>query len=458
MSSIRSQLTATLCLAAAILLPVGGLTVYWTAANLLTQQFDTTLVAKAQALITAAEIDDEEFEIDFDVQAFAGFGQQSSEDYYQVRFSSGESLQRSPSLMQNNLPPSPQELLDSGPHFATITLPDGQPGRALWQTFEPADDDKKSYGKLNLTVASESQSLNHTLGTLGMVLLGTGGMGLVATLFLLRLTLQLGLRPLDALAARVQDLRPDKPDQRLETDRLPGELQTVADKINDLLSRVQASLTRERRFSSHAAHEMRTPLAELKAMTELMVKWPEESTSERLQETLTVINEMEALLGKLSLLSRADAGDQSVIHEPVDLQQTIDAAIERFLPAAQARSIQIEPTVHPGGKAFKTDPVLFQTVLNNLLGNAVSHAPIGAKIRVEAAPGYLSVTNLAPELSQEDVGFLFNRFWRKNTSRQNGEHSGLGLSIVTACSGLMGAHCEASLSPTKALKLEVKWA
>ncbi|HEY1084013.1 MAG TPA: ATP-binding protein [Prosthecobacter sp.] len=457
MSSIRRQLTATLCLAAAILLPAGGLAVYWTAENLLTDQFDTTLTAKAQALITAAEIDDDEFEIDFDVQAFAGFGQQSSEDYYQVRFANGESLQRSPSLQLSDLPAQPAALLSRGPHFADITLPDGRPGRAMWQTFVPADDDKKAYGTLTLAAASESVSLNHTLGILAGVLLVTGGVGLVATLLLLRLTLRHGLRPLDALATRVQDLRPDKPDQRIETSHLPGELQTVADKINDLLSRVQASLARERRFSSHAAHEMRTPLAELKAMTELMVQWPEESTPERWKETLTIVDEMEALLGKLSLLSRADSGGQSVIHEPVDLQQTVDACVERFQPAAEARGIHIEPSVHPGGQAFKTDPVLLQTVLNNLLGNAVSHAPTGARIHVEAAPGYLSVTNPAPELAQEDVGFLFDRFWRKNTGRQNGEHSGLGLSIVAACSSLMGARCEASLSPAKALKLEVKW-
>lgn len=457
MSSIRRQLTTALCVAAALLLPAGGVAVYWTASNLLTAQFDTTLAAKAQALVTAAEIDDDEFEIDFDVQAFAGFGQQSSEDYYQVRFANGESLQRSPSLKLTDLPAVPAAQLGRGRHFAEVTLPDGRPGRALWQTFVPADDDKQAYGTLTLAVASESVSLNHTLGTLATVLLVTGAVGLLATLLLLRLMLSHGLRPLETLAQRVQGLRVERPDQQIETGRLPAELQTVAVKINDLLARVQASLARERRFSSHAAHEMRTPLAELKAMTELMVRWPEESTPEQWKEMLAIVDEMEALLGKLSLLSRADAGGQSVIHEPVDLQQTVDASVERFLPAAEARGIRIEPSVHTGSQAFETDPVLWQTVLNNLVGNAVSHAPTGARVHVEAAPGYLAVTNPAPELAQEDVGFLFDRFWRKNTGRQNGEHSGLGLSIVAACSSLMGASCAASLSPAKALKLEVKW-
>lgn len=457
MKSIRRHLTTTLCLAAALLLPAGSLAVYWTARSLLVSQFDTTLAAKAQALITAAEIDDEEFEIDFDVQAFAGFGTQSSDDYYEVWFGDGRPLQRSPSLKLQDLASTAPEDFSAAPVFAAITLPDGRPGRALWQTFIPADDDRHAYGTLNLAVASESVSLDHTLTTLAMVLFITGGVGLAVTLLLLRLALHRGLRPLVDLAARVQNIRVDRPDQLLDTAPLPEEVRGVGEKINDLLDRVQSSLARERRFSSHAAHEMRTPLAELKAMTELIVKWPEEGTPERWADMLSVLEEMEALLGKLSLLSRADSGGQSVIAEPVHLGQSIAAAIERFQPAAAARNIHIRSEVNEGSPLFQTDPVLWQTILTNLLGNAVSHAPTGASIAVEAAPGYLAVTNPAPELAPEDVDFLFDRFWRKNTGRQNGEHSGLGLSIVAACSALMGATCQASLSPAKALKLEVRW-
>lgn len=457
MRSIRRHLTLILCLAAALLLPAGGLTVYWTARNLLTAQFDTTLAAKAQALITAAEIDDEEFEIDFDVQAFAGFGLQSSEDYYEVWFADGRALQRSPSLKLQDLATTAPAHLSQQPVFAEITLPDGRPGRALWQTFVPADDERHAYGTLRLAVASESVSLQHTLGTLALVLIVTGAVGLVATLLLLHLALGRGLRPLNDLAARVQGLRVDRPGQRLETAPLPQEVRAVGEKINDLLERVHSSLARERRFSSHAAHEMRTPLAELKAMTELMVRWPEEGTPERWAEMLTIVDEMEGLLGKLSLLSRADAGGQSVITEPVNLSQSVATAVERFQAAAQARGIEIQTDIAATAAPFQTDPVLWQTILNNLIGNAVNHAPNGARIHVQAAPGYLAVTNPAPELAPEDVDFLFDRFWRKNTGRKNGDHSGLGLSIVTACSSLIGATCQASLSPAKALKLEVKW-
>lgn len=457
-TSIRRHLNKTLCLAAALLLPLGGLSVYWTAKNLLIAQFDATLAAKAQALITAAEIDDEEFEIDFDVQAFAGFGKQSNEDYYQIWMADGSSLQRSPSLGLSDLShPSPGDHAVRHMTFAETLLPDGRSGRILWKSFVPADDDHYAYGRVLLAVASESVSLNHTLNILAIVLLGTGAVGLGCTLLLLQIALSRGLRPLHDLGASVQKLQVDQPEQRLITERFPVELQGVGEKINNLLARVQASISRERRFSSHAAHEMRTPLAELKTMMELIIRWPEEATAERLADMQVVLEEMENLIGKLSLLSRADSGGQTVSHEPVDVNATIQACLERFQPLASERGVSLRTQLVPTDIPFQTDPVLWQTILNNLIGNAVHHAPTGSHIQIEAGPGFFAVSNPAPELTAQDVDFLFDRFWRKRTGRESGEHSGLGLSIVASCTTLLGGHCRATLSPAKGLRLEVRF-
>src|SRR5690606_30267603 len=101
------------------------------------------------------------------------------------------------------------------------------------------------------------------------------------------------------------------------TGRLPAELVPVATGLNEWLGRLEASFDRERRFSSHAAHELRTPLAELKSMAELGAMFPEEATPERSAEMLAVANELEALLEKLALLARADAGRQPVSPETV---------------------------------------------------------------------------------------------------------------------------------------------
>ena len=227
----------------------------------------------------------------------------------------------------------------------------------------------------------------------------------------------------------------------------------MAERLNDWIGRLEASFDRERRFSSHAAHELRTPLAELKSMAELGATWPEEATSDRCAEMVTVANELEALLEKLSLLARADAGRQPVQRESIDLPATVATAISRIEPKAELRRLHLDSRISEA--PFTSDPVLWGTILQNLLGNAVAHAPEGSEVVIEASPGRLAVSNPAPGLNQEDLEHLFERFWRKDDSRSGYGHSGLGLSIVKACVALLGGECRATLSADHRFQVEV---
>jgi signal transduction histidine kinase len=451
-SSIRRQLTVSLCVLAAVLLPCGVAAVYLVAQRLLVAQFDATLEAKAEALISVAEIDDDEFEIDLDVQHFAGFGSPLSGDFFVVRRADGRIVARSPSLGREGYTFStvPAE----GSWRGEITLPEGGAGRAVAQPFAPADDRDQRFTDLQIVVAGNSAALLQTLRVLLFVLLATGAAGLGAAVLLIRLGLRRGLRPLDALAAEVTNLKIDASGMRLDTGVLPAELRGIGSKLNDLLERVERSIGRERRFSSHAAHELRTPLAELKMMAELIGKWPDEATPERSQEMLEVIRELEELLNKLSLLARTEAGAGPVQFEPVDLRTSVERAIDRETPAMAARGLQLRTSITPGD--FRTDPVLWQAILANLVGNAVAHAPPGSTIGVEASPRAFSVTNPAPNLDEADLDFLFERFWRKNTARDGPHHSGLGLAIVQASAQLLGATCRATLTDGD-LRITVDW-
>ena len=104
---------------------------------------------------------------------------------------------------------------------------------------------------------------------------------------------------------------------------------------------------------------------------------------------------------------------------------------------------------------MSTDPVLWGAILQNLLGNAVSHAPSGSRVKVAFADGVLTAVNPAPDLAREDLEKLFERFWRKDEAHSAYGHSGLGMSIVKACAILLGGECRASLEAGE-LKVEVK--
>jgi signal transduction histidine kinase len=457
MISIRWRLTILLCLAVGALFIGTGVGVFVAMRALLRAQFDETLTAKARALITASEIDDGDFEIDLTVQDFAGFGKDGN-DYFEIRRTGGKTFLRSPSLIDDEgetggfggfeVPADDRATIRDG------VLGDGRPARFYIARFYPKDDKKRRFQDLYLVVASPTRSMQVQLALLATVLGTAGAAGLLLMVPVIRLGLGRGLRPLDRLAADIGRIRPESLHRRLDPSRLPAELLPVAESLNGWLGRLEASFDRERRFSSHAAHELRTPLAELKSMAELGATWPEEATSERCAEMVAVANELEALLDKLSLLARADAGRQPVRREAVDLPATIAGAIARLEDKAGRRRITFAPRVSDGG--FSTDPVLWGTILQNLLGNAVSHAPEGSEVGVEASCGRLAVTNPAPDLSAEDLERLFERFWRKDESHGGPDHSGLGMSIVKACASLLGGECRARLSARGELTVEVR--
>lgn len=456
MKSLRSQLTVALGFSIWALLVAGGLGIFFVTRGVLQDQFDDTLVAKATALITATEIDDEEFEIDLTVQDFAGFGA-GGDDYFEILRGDGSLMVASPSLRLPGgaLLPEFDAPPDFQPRIVSGTLDDGRPARFFIQRFIPKDDEKLEYQDLRLVAASPERELIFSLWVLGSVIVGVGALMLALMIPVLRTVLARGLRPLESLSKQVQEIPASRLDQRLDLTGQPEELVPLGASLNAWLGRMEASFERERRFSSHAAHELRTPLAEIKMMAELGATWPDQATPERCVEIIKVADELEALLEKLSLLARADAGSQPVELADVDLSGSVDAIIDRFTAAAAAKNLGIEPQVEPG--PFRTDPVLWSTILQNLLGNAISHAPAGSTIHLTASPARLAISNPAPGLDGGDLEKLFERFWRKDTSHRGESHSGLGLSIVRACVNLLGGTIRPTLREDKTFQVEIIW-
>jgi signal transduction histidine kinase len=459
MSSLLTRLTLALCVAAGFLLPAGGCFVYFTAERLLLRNFDGILAAKADALITTSEMDRGKLETDLEVQEFAGFGSAAGGDYFEFRTPDGALLARSPSLRRDRLPSLPAPLTRK-PQSGFLDLPDGRPGRALWLVVPVKSRDHPEGATLvELGVASDSASLSQTLHTLGMVVAGTATVGLLVGLLVLRGLVRRSLQPVSDLAREVQEIPVDDPARKIDATALPAELVPVGRRVNDLLSRAREAIERERRFSSHAAHELRTPLAELRAIIELMAEWPDERTTEQFEEAQKVLKGLEQLLQKLTLLSRAEAGRQPVHLESLDPAALGEGAVERFRAAAELRGLSL--VLKPGSGPLRSDPVIWDAIANNLLENAVSHSPAGATITVESSAEQLAISNPAPRLSSADLPHLMERFWKKHSRHGEGEeiisHSGLGLSLVAIYAQLLGTTATAELQPGGILAIRVPW-
>lgn len=452
MNSIRRQMALAVSGVAAIALLVGGLGLYLSLRLALETQFDATLKTKAEALVSASDAADGEFEIDIDVQAFAGFGSSSPGDYFVVAAPDGRVIQRSPSLGSSDLP-GIDELPASPEGFADLVLPEEIPGRAHWRTFTPSEDVAGRFSDLRIVVASDLGGLRRTLRLVTLMIAAFGGSGILVLLLVLPLVVGKGLRSLGQLGTEVQRIDVQRLSHRLSIEGFPIELQVVPEKLNELLGRLEASFARERRFSSNAAHELRTPLAELKAMVELGARWREEFTDERVGDMLEAIAELETLIEKLALLASVESGVPHVL-KPVDLPKSVAEQLERCRDDLAARDLRVDLRVEAG--EFVTDPALWSSIVHNLVGNAATYSPAGGSIEVEASPRHFRVANAAPDLVPADLERLSERFWRKAPSDAGGRHSGLGLSIVRSIVEFLGGRFEARLENGR-IQIEIRW-
>lgn len=450
MNSILRRTTLLLCAGLGTLLIIVGLVIYFSIRSALVAQFDATLAAKAQALIVAVDLDDEKIDIDFTVRDFAGFGAAAQGDFFEIFDHAGRSLARSPSLAAQSLP---LPTSTKSPVYRDIRLPDGRVGREVAVAFTPLDDDVATLGELRLIVASYSGGLSTSLRTIALILIAVVVVGLIATVLLIRFSLSRGLLPLDQLAAQVREIDVSQLHKRLPVEEVPDELQLVAAKVNEMLVRLEEGFERERRFSSYAAHELRTPLAELKVMVELVERWPDEFNRDHAGEMLRVIGETEALLMALSLLARTEAGSPQVA-ETFALKPAVDGLVDSLQALAQKRQLTFRLDVQESD--VTTAPVLWRAILQNLLSNAASYAQTGTIILVEASASHIAVSNAVDDLTEADLPHLTERFWRKSESRSDRTHSGLGLSIVAACARQLHGECRMSLNESR-FRCEVRW-
>jgi signal transduction histidine kinase len=452
--SIRATITLWVTAAAAVVLVVCAAAVFAAVRFWLVGQFDDTLAAKAEGIISSSEYEDGDVETDLDVEGFAGFGSDVALDFFEMARADGQRESASPSLgdsrlVSGDLPPQGSE------SFAPVRLPGDEPGRMMVRWFSPTDDNTgRPAAPYCLAVASRSDELERSVAVLGGGLALSTGIALVALVPIVRVGLARGLAPLERLAEEAAALDAEALDHRFDVGAIPVELRPVTGRLNDLLGRLDRSFERERRFSSDAAHELRAPVAELRAIAEVALAWADQATPEQFAEVLAITVEMQKLVDHLIQLAHAEGGASSAERVGFEFSTRVGEAVERLDDQAAERGVTIESDLAPG--AWQSDPVIWSLIARNLIGNAVRYAPAGSVVRVRARPGALAVQNPATGLEPGDLEHFGERFWRKDGSRSGYGHSGLGLALVKAHAALICAAFKARIEPdTETLEVSV---
>jgi signal transduction histidine kinase len=452
MTSLRRQLTFKLLIAIVLLLGGGGALVYLMVGDFLRDQFDESLRVRALTVVTSTEQLDGRIRVFFSDQFLREFDDEVATGFFQVWSSEGETARRSDSLGERDLPLEFGSLDE--PKVWNLSLPDGVAGRAIGIRFEPRVSRRDSGAnppvEAVVVVAAQRGHLDQALAALRNTLYGVGGALLIVTAVGVPRLLGRGMQPLERVAEQAERIDAGSLHVRFPVGAMPTELQPICARLNDLLVRLEGSFERERRFSSDIAHELRTPLAELRSLAEVALKWPDAATPAAFQASLEIVLQMEALATRLLALARAEHGRELATKQPVAVDSVIDWAWKSVAARATERALGLDREGVAGGLSIETDPALFRAIVSNLLANAAQYAPHGSTVRIHflVTDGSfkLQVENLAPQLEAADLPRMFERFWRKDRARAGVENSGLGLALAQSFARLLDGEIVATLS------------
>jgi two-component system, OmpR family, sensor histidine kinase QseC len=247
------------------------------------------------------------------------------------------------------------------------------------------------------------------------------------------------LQPVRMLTSELQgrsadDLRP------VPVNHAPQELQPMLVAMNGLFTRIESTLQRERRFTADAAHELRTPLAVLRAQWDVLRRATGEDERRHAETQLNAgMDRMDRLVTQMLALSRLESTDRLPPAQALQWTPLVEQAFSDVLPLAERRRIELDcewPAAAMPPMPLQGDPDLMTVLLRNLLDNAVRYAPEGSTVRMRFGADRLAIENDGAALPPDVLAQLGQRFRRVDGQAESG--SGLGVSIAQRIAALHG--------------------
>ena len=247
-----------------------------------------------------------------------------------------------------------------------------------------------------------------------------------------------GLQPVREIARQVQQRRADSL-APLPASAAPAELRPLLTSMNDLFARIERALEHERRLTADAAHELRTPLAALRAHWE--VAQLATSDAERTHAHAQIgqgIDRLSRLVSQLLALAGVESRGAPQFTEVVDWHRVLERALSDCLPLLDGTDTEVTVTWPDKGAALPLtgDQALLATLVRNLVDNALRYSPPRSLVTLRFTTQSLVIEDQGPGLAQAHLARLGDRFYRPAGQAQTG--SGLGISIVRRVAQLHG--------------------
>lgn len=249
------------------------------------------------------------------------------------------------------------------------------------------------------------------------------------------------LLPVRQMTETVQEIQKDGDlSRRIGVSQATGkdEFYQLAGTFDGMLESLEQAFLRERQFTSDVSHELRTPVSVILAQCEASLNRTDLSEEQR-KEILLIrkkAGEMSQMISQLLLLSRADQGRQQLNKEEINISELTEIIVEEQKMLAQRRKIEVHTEIEPDITGY-LDESFYIRMLDNLISNAVSYGKEGGNIKVTLHQIPSGVRGTVEDdgigISRDDQVHIWERFYRVDASRtgkEDGSHSGLGLSMA----------------------------
>lgn len=454
--SITVQLAWFYTLATSLMLILALSFLYWVLANTLEREDESFLVNQAHALSILMQQHPENtkaFQQEI-VDGNIGLGNYQYQTYSRILDEMGKTLYETPG-MALEIPPS-----------AFIDLSQSDKKAHKWRSAEDkvyrlitievapnATGQPKRKIQMGLDGTAEEALIDEYAGYLAGVLL----VGILASAVLGVVATRRGLKPLNDITKASEHIHASQLHARINASQWPQELVALASAFDGMLERLEESFNRLSQFSADLAHELRTPINNLRGESEVALSKPREAEEYReiLASSLEEYDRLSRITDSLLFLAKADSTQTDSTHFlytslPFAADKEIEKVIDFYEALAAEQNVEVNCV---GGAIFSADSILFQRAISNLLSNALRYTPSGGKVTfciytVENKGIEIICCDTGVGIAPEHLPKIFDRFYRVNPSRtSHTEGAGLGLAIVKSIMRLHGGEISIQSTP-----------
>jgi two-component system sensor histidine kinase QseC len=342
-------------------------------------------------------------------------------------------------LRSSNAPAAPMLALSSTGEGGFLTV---EMSGAIWRVFATRGSDRETQVFVGEQVESRQAILRAVLRSVLTPMLFALPLLALAAWWAVRQ----GVAPMRALGRTLAQRQPQAL-QPIAVDGAPSEMSPMLEALNGLFQRIAELMASERRFTADAAHELRTPIAAIRAQAQVALGSTQQGERmHALQSTLQGCDRATRLVEQLLTLSRLESGSAPALGR-LDLGCVVRQVVADVAALALAKDQTIEVDADRPG-VIEADATLLSVLVRNLVDNAIRYGPAGARVSVAVEDSFdgvqLTVQDSGPGMSPAEIEHLGERFFRVIGSGQPG--SGLGWSIVRRIATVLGAQVRVARS------------